>query len=55
VNVISIHSRRVRSGGLYLFLEAEGHAEDSALHRALSALAEQGLTPVVCGSYPRYR
>jgi chorismate mutase-like protein len=55
VNVISIHSRRVRSGGLYLFLEAEGHAEDPALHRALSALAEQGLTPVVCGSYPRYR
>jgi chorismate mutase-like protein len=54
VNVVSIHSRPARKGGLHLFLETGGHAEDDALRRALEALRKGGLAPVICGSYPRF-
>ena len=54
VNVLSIHSRRAPSGGLHLFLEAEGHLEDPALLEALENLKSSGMIPKVCGSYPRF-
>ena len=53
VNVVSIHSRRASGGGLHLFLESEGHAGDPLLTACLEKLAADGLTPRVCGSYPR--
>lgn len=54
VNVISIHSRLARSGGLHLFLEVEGHANDHLLLAALASLQTSGLSPAICGSYPRF-
>jgi chorismate mutase-like protein len=54
VNVISIHSRLARSGGLHLFLEVEGHANDPLLLAALASLQTSGLSPTICGSYPRF-
>jgi len=54
VNVISIHSRPARGGGLHLFLETEGHADDASLRRALEELRSGGFPTVVCGSYPRF-
>jgi len=54
VNVLSIHSRRSRVGGLHLLLEVEGHAADPLLHETLEALNSVGMNPMVCGSYPRF-
>jgi chorismate mutase-like protein len=54
VNVLSIHSRHARSGGLYLLLEVEGHAEEPLLLPALEALKSTGMNPMVCGSFPRF-
>ena len=54
VNVISIHSRHARGGGLHLFLEAEGHAGDPLLERSLESLKGSGVSPRICGSYPRF-
>jgi chorismate mutase-like protein len=54
VNVISIHSRQSRPGGLHLFLEVAGHADDAPVCRALGLLATATLPVVVCGSYPRF-
>lgn len=53
VNVISIQSRHAGAGGLHLLLEVEGHAGDEPLHEALGALRSAGISPKVCGSYPR--
>ena len=53
VNVLSIHSRRSRSGGLHLLLELAGHAGDESLQQAVEALKTSGMTPKLCGSYPR--
>jgi len=53
VNVISIHSRKARSGGLHLFLELGGHAGDPALIRSLQAIRAVSPEARVCGSYPR--
>ena len=53
VNVLSIHSRRSRGGGLHLFLEVAGHYGEEALKRALETLQTTGMNPKVCGSYPR--
>jgi chorismate mutase-like protein len=53
LNVISIHSRLSRGGGLLLFLEVEGHAGDESLQRALTLLGKGGFSPKICGSYPR--
>ena len=52
VNVISIQSRPAHGGGLYLFLEVQGHADDVSVQRAVSRLGEDGFSPKVCGSYP---
>lgn len=54
VNVLSIHSRRSRHGGLHLLLEVEGHAKDYPLHQALESLKSAEMNPMVCGSYPRF-
>lgn len=54
VNVLSIHSRHSRGGGLHLLLEVEGHAGDDLLHQALESLKSVGMNPMVCGSYPRF-
>ncbi len=54
VNVLSIHSRRCRSGGLHLLLEVEGHAGEPLLHQMLESLKSVGMNPMVCGSYPRF-
>jgi chorismate mutase-like protein len=53
VNVLSIHSRRSRGGGLHLMLEVEGHAEVFPIPQALESLKSAGMTPMVCGCYPR--
>ena len=53
VNVLSIHSRRSRSGGLHLLLEVAGHSGDDALHQAVESLKSVGLNPKLCGSMPR--
>ncbi len=53
VNVISIHSRPARDGGLHLFLETEGHADDASLREALTSLHHGGFPAMLCGSYPR--
>ena len=53
VNVLAIHSRPIRGGGLHLFLEAGGHADDPPLQRALAELQAAGIPVVTCGSYPR--
>jgi len=54
VNVISIHSRPARDGGLHLFLETEGHADDAPILKVLESLNAGGFPAVVCGSYPRF-
>lgn len=54
VNVLSIHSRSSRSGGLHLLLEVEGHAEESLMLQALESLKSVRMNPMVCGSYPRF-
>lgn len=53
VNLLSIHSKTARGGGLYLFLEASGHADDEALRRAVEGLPAGDPAVTVCGSYPR--
>ena len=54
LNVLSIHSRRARGGGLHLFLEVQGHAADPSLGKALAVLGSAGLAPKVCGSFPKF-
>ena len=53
VNVLSIHSRRSGRGGLHLLLEVEGHFQDDSLRGAVESLKSGGMTPKLCGSYPR--
>jgi chorismate mutase-like protein len=52
VNVISIQSRPAQGGGLYLFLEVQGHAGEEPLQRSIAMLGEGGFSPKICGSYP---
>ncbi len=53
VNVLSIHSRRSRSGGLHLLLEVAGYSGDDALHQAVESLKSVGMNSMFCGSMPR--
>ena len=54
VNVLTIHSRRAPYGGLFLMLEIEGHAEETAVKKALETLKSIGINSMVCGSFPRF-
>ena len=54
-NVISIHSRRAREGGLHLFLEVAGHAHDPLLKLSLEGLISNHIPVTVCGSYPCFQ
>ena len=53
VNILSIHTKVAREEGLYLFIEAAGHAGESGLRGALDQLVPAGLDFTICGSYPR--
>jgi len=55
VNVLSIHSRGARSGGLYLFLEVAGHVVEGSIAQALEGLRSRHLPVTVCGSYPCFQ